>query len=186
MDDDLPQSSDKTLNRLVALTVVILSVFMGLANIKDDNLVQAMQLAKSDAVDTWSEYQAARTKLHVAQTARIEMVLIAGPSPTPAARQAIAGMDAEIVKYTAEAPRLRSDAQADERRYDALNVHDDQFDLSDALISIAVSLAAVAALAESRPLLGASWLAGALGLLFGIAGFAGWSLHPNALAALLS
>jgi hypothetical protein len=183
MDDELPQSSDKTLNRLVALTVVILSVFMGLAHIKDDNLVQAMQLAKSDAVDTWSEYQAARTKLHVAQTARIEMALIAGPSPTSAARQAIAGMDAEIVKYTAEAPRLRSEAQADERRYDALNVHDD---LSDALISIAVSLAAVAALAESRPLLGASWLAGALGLLFGIAGFAGWSLHPNALAALLS
>ena len=61
MDDDLSQGSDKTLNRLVALTVVVLSVFMGLANIKDDNLVQAMQLAKSDAVDTWSEYQASRT-----------------------------------------------------------------------------------------------------------------------------
>ena len=186
MDDDLPQSSDKTLNRMVALTVVILSVFMGLANIKDDNLVQAMQLAKSDAVDTWSEYQASRTKLHVAQTARIEMAMIAGATPTSAAQAAIAGMDAEIAKYTNEAPRLRRSAQADEVRYDALNVHDDQFDLSNALISIAVSLAAVAALAESRPLLGVCWIAGALGLLFGIAGFAGWSLHPNTLAALLS
>jgi hypothetical protein len=186
MDDELPQSSDKTLNRLVALTVVILSVFMGLAHIKDDNLVQAMQLSKSDAVDTWSEYQAARTKLHVAQTAQAEMVLIAGPTPTVAARQAIAAMSAEIAKYTAEAPRLRGEAEADEGRYNSLNVHDDQFDLSDALISIAVSLAAVAALADSRPLLGASWLAGALGLLFGFAGFAGWSLHPDALAALLS
>jgi len=186
MDDDLPQSSDKTLNRLVAITVVILSVFMGLANIKDDNLVQAMQLAESDAVDTWSEYQATRTKLHVAQTARVEMALIAGASPTAAAKTAIAGMDAEIEKYTAEAPRLRQAAKGDEARYDALNVHDDQFDLSDALISIAVSLAAVAALAESRPLLGVCWAAGALGVLFGIAGFAGWSLHPDALTALLS
>jgi hypothetical protein len=185
MDDDLPQSSDRTLNRLVALTVVILSVFMGLANIKDDNLVQAMQLAKSDAVDTWSEYQASRTKLHVAETARVEMALIAGPTPSPSAAGALRDMDAQIAKYTAEAPRLRQTAQADEARYDALNVHDDQFDLSDALISIAVSLAAVAALAESRPLLGVCWAAGALGLLFGIAGFAGWSLHPNALAALL-
>jgi hypothetical protein len=186
MDDDLPQSSDKTLNRMVAMTVVILSVFMGIAHIKDDNLVQAMQLAKSDAVDTWSEYQATRTKLHVAQTARIEMALIAGASPSPAAQAALAGMDREIAKYTAEAPRLKQAAQANEARYDALNVHDDQFDLSDALISIAVSLAAVAALAESRALLGICWVAGALGMVFGIAGFAGWSLHPDALAALLS
>lgn len=186
IEDDLPQSSDKLLNRLVALTVVILSVFMGVANIKDDNLVQAMQLSKSDAVDTWSEYQATRTKLHIAETARSEMALIAGSSPSAPARLALAGMDAEIAKYTAEAPRLRRTARADEARYDALNVHDDQFDMSDALISIAVSLAAVAALAETRWLLGASWVAGALGLVLGLAGFAGWALHPDALAALLS
>lgn len=185
MDDDVPRSSDKILNRLVALTVVLLSVFMAVANIKDDNLVQAMQLAKSDAVDTWSEYQASRTKLHVAETARIEMALIAGATPNAAARQAIAGMDAQVAKYTAEAPRLRRTAQTDEARYDALNVHDDQFDLSDALISIAVSLAAVAALAESRPLLGVCWVAGGFGMLFGIAGFAGWSIHPDGLSGLL-
>jgi hypothetical protein len=165
--------------------VVVLSVFMGLANIKDDNLVQAMALAKSDAVDTWAEYQASRTKLHVAQTARIEMALIAGTAPSPAARTALSSMDAQIGKYSAEAPHLRQAARANEARYDALNVHDDQFDLSDALISIAVSLAAVAALAESRALLGVCWAAGAAGMLFGIAGFAGWSLHPDALAALL-
>lgn len=186
MDDDLPQSSDKTLNRMVALTVVLLSVFMGLAQIKDDNLVQAMQLAKSDAVDTWGEYQASRTKLHVAQTARIELAAIAGAAPGVQPAQALADLDAQIGKYTAEGPRLRHAAQADDARYDALNVHDDQFDLSDALISIAISLAAVAALAETRWLLAASWVAGAFGLLFGVAGFSGWSLHPDLLTGLLS
>ena len=67
--DDLPQSSDRTLNRSVGFTVVILSVFIGLAHFEDDNLVQAMQLAKSDAVVTWAECQASRTKLHLAQSA---------------------------------------------------------------------------------------------------------------------
>jgi len=113
------------------------------------------------------------------------MAMIAGASPSLSARQAVAGMDAQIAKYRTEAPRLRRAAQTDEARYNALNVHDDQFDMADALISIGVSLAAVAALAESRPLLGVCWLAGGLGVLFGIAGFAGWSLHPDALAALL-
>ena len=159
MEDDLPGGGgDRKLNRLVAMTVVILSVFMAVANIKDDNLVQAMQLAKSDAIDTWSEYQATRTKAHIVETA----------------------------KYAAETPRLKAKAEVDDAQYDALNTHDDQFDMSDALISIAVSLAAVAALAETRWLLVAAWGFGGFGLLMGIAGFAGWAIHPNALASFLS
>ena len=187
MEDDLPEGGrDKTLNRLVAITVVTLSVFMAVANIKDDNLVQAMQLAKSDAIDTWSEYQATRTKAHIVETARAEMALIAGTTPGPAARVALVSMDTEAAKYAAETPQLKAKAQADDAQYDALNVHDDQFDMCDALISIAVSLAAVAALAETRWLLFAAWGFGGFGLLMGIAGFAGWSIHPNALASFLS
>ena len=49
------EAKDKRLNRLIAITVVTLSVFMGLCNIKDGNIVQAMQYAKADAVDTWGE-----------------------------------------------------------------------------------------------------------------------------------
>jgi len=180
------EGKDRTLNRLVAITVVTLSVFMAVANIKDDNLVQAMQLSKSDAIDTWSEYQATKTKAHIVDTARTEMALIAGDSPSAAARTAFATMDAEAKKYAAEVPVLKAKAQADDAQYDALNVHDDQFDMSDALISIAVSLAAVAALAETRWLLFVAWGFGAFGLLMGIAGFAGWAIHPNALASFLS
>lgn len=189
MEDDIlesPEGKDKTLNRLVAITVVTLSVFMAVANIKDDNLVQAMQLAKSNAIDTWSEYQATRTKAHIVDTARTEMALIAGDKPSPAAVVALASMDKEAKKYAAEAPELRAKAQADDAQYDALNTHDDQFDMSDALISIAISLAAVAALAETRWLLFTAWGFGAFGLLMGIAGFAGWMIHPDALANFLS
>ena len=187
MEDDLPEGGkDHALNRMVATTVVVLSVFMAVANIKDDNLVQAMALSKSAAIDTWGEYQATRTKAHIVDTARVEMVLIAGDTPSAGAKAALVRMDAESAKYALEAPKLKAEAQAHDADYDALNVHDDQFDMSDALISIAVSLAAVAALAETRWLLFTAWGFGACGLVMGIAGFAGWALHPNMLANFLS
>ena len=45
------EAKDKRLNRWVAITVVALSVFMGLGNIKDGNIVQNMAQAKADSVD---------------------------------------------------------------------------------------------------------------------------------------
>ena len=44
---------DRRLDKLVAATVLGLTVFVAFCKIKDDNIVQAMQVAKADAVDTW-------------------------------------------------------------------------------------------------------------------------------------
>jgi len=38
---------------------------MAISKIKDDNIVQSMQVAKADAVDTWGEYQATKIKHHL-------------------------------------------------------------------------------------------------------------------------
>src|SRR4051812_50121284 len=59
------ESANRRLNDLVAVTVVILTVFAAISKVKDDNINQAMQKAKSESVDAWAEYQAARIKLHV-------------------------------------------------------------------------------------------------------------------------
>ncbi len=176
------EAKDKRLNRLVAITVVILSVFMGVCNIKDGNIVQNMTLAKADSVDRWSEYQATKTKTHIAETARTTIGVL---SASPHAATALAALDADIAKYRAEAPRLAREAQSLSDRYDALNVHDDQFDASDALISTAISLAAVAALSEMGLLLAASWAFGAAGVFMGVSGFAGWAFHPDVLSNFL-
>jgi len=69
---------EKRLNDLVAITVVILSVFMAVTKIKDDNIVQAMQLAKADAVDSWAEYQAARIKLHLDENSLAQLQALNG------------------------------------------------------------------------------------------------------------
>lgn len=176
------EAKDKSLNRKVAITVVVLSVFMGLCGIKDGNIVQAMAQAQSASVDKWNEYQATKTKQHVAEASRIQIAALADPKR---AAPVLAGLDRDIAKYKAEAPRLAADAKAQSDQYDALNVHDDQFDASDAAVSTAISIAAVAALVESGWLLWAGWAFGAFGLFMGLCGFLGWGFHPALLSGLL-
>ena len=173
------EAKDKRLNRMVALTVVVLSIFMGLGQVKDGNIVQAMAQAQSNAVDRWGEYQATRTKLHIDETALAQARVV----PALAGEQA--RLTTEIGKYETEAPSLRRQAEGFQAQYDALNVHDDQFDASDAAIGVAVAVAAVAALSESFPALFAAWAFGAFGMVMGLAGFLGWALR-SPLATLLS
>lgn len=173
------EAKDKRLNRMVALSVVVLSIFMGLGQVKDGNIVQAMAQAQSNAVDRWGEYQATRTKLHIDETA------LAQARAIPALAPEVARLTTEIAKYEAESPRLRKAAEGFQAEYDALNVHDDQFDASDAAIGVAVAIAAVAALSESFPALVVAWLFGGFGVVMGLAGFLGWALK-SPIASLLS
>jgi hypothetical protein len=180
------EAKDKRLNRAVAVTVVVLSVVMGLGNIKDGNIVQNMDQAKADSVDRWNEYQATKTKAHIARTAREEIaVLAATGAAETAARPLLQSLDGDIAKYATEAPAMAREARRLADRYDSLNVHDDQFDASEALLSTAVSLAAVAALVESEWVLAASWAFAGCGLFMSICGFAGLSFHPDILSTLL-
>ncbi|MSO66988.1 MAG: DUF4337 domain-containing protein [Pseudolabrys sp.] len=188
MDADIKtESSNKRLNDLVAVSVVILSVFMAVSKIKDDNINQAMQKAKAESVDAWTEYQAARIKLHVDENglAQLRLLETAGNFDRALAAKQAAEFEADIKKYVARSKETRTKAESLEKEYDRLNFRDDQFDMSDAFTSIAIALAAVAALVDSYWLLYVAWGSGALGMIFGFAGFAGLNFRPEWLAQLL-
>ena len=180
------QSENKRLNNLVAVTVVILSVFMAISKVKDDNIVQAMQKAKSESVDAWAEYQSTRVKLHVDENGlhTLRLLETIGVDKALAGKQA-AEYEADIKKYQGRSAETMAKAKALEAEYDRLNFRDDQFDMSDAFLSIGVALAAVAALAETFWLLAVAWGSGAIGMMFGAAGFVGLNLRPEWLAQLL-
>jgi hypothetical protein len=143
------EAKDKRLNRAVAMTVVVLSVFMGLSQVKDGNIIQSMAQAQSNAVDRWGEYQATKTKLHIDETALAQLRVLPS-SGAPAAAIQDGRLVAEIGKYESEIPKLRAEAEGFQAQYDALNVHDDQFDAADALISIAISRSSRAPLPLAR------------------------------------
>lgn len=178
---------DKRLNNLVAVTVVLLTVFMAITKTKDDNINQAMQKAKAEAVDAWAEYQFARVKLHVDENGLNQLRLLETTNQIDkalAAKQA-AEYDADIKKYEARSKETRAKAERLEAEYERLNFRDDQFDMSDVFLSIAVAVSAVAALVDSFALLYFAWGSGGIGLFFGIAGFANLGFRPEWLAQLL-
>lgn len=179
---ELPESKDRNLNRAVAVTVLLLSVGLALGKIKDDNIVQAMQQDMSTQVDRWSEYQAARLKLHIEQTAATQF----GLSPTRAARDAAVAAGKSAAHYEHESKGLRQQAQAAADDYDVRGRRDDQFDLGDGFGSIALAVSAVAAVVESRRLLALGWAFAAFGMLFVVAGFASLPIHPDALVNFLT
>ena len=188
MDTDIKtESADKRLNDLVAVTVVILSVFMAVSNIKDNNIGQAMQKAKADAVDAWAEYQASRLKLHVDENGlgQLRLLETAGNFDKALAAKQAAEFEADIKKYEVRSRETRAKAEGYEKEYDRLNFRDDQFDMSEAFLSIAIALSAVAALVDSFRLLYIAWASGGMGLFFGFAGFAGLNFRPEWLAQFL-
>jgi hypothetical protein len=191
VEPDIGADGDnKRLNRLVAITVVMLSVFLAICNIKDGNIVQTMQLAKADEVDSWAEYQGTRLKAYIADAAlsqlRVQLAAAAGGAGEEALRKEIAANEAIVSRQTTQAADQLKKAQSFRPKLEALGFVDDQFDIAEAFLSIAIATAAVAALAASYPLLIFALGAGAAGVVMGLAGFLGWSFHPEWLVSFLT
>ena len=177
------------LNATVAVTVALLGTVMGVCKVKDDNIVQAMQQAQADKVDHWSFYQARNLREELARATTVQLKLQAAGRAQPER----AGYDEAIARYeslaTEQAQKkaeLLQQAQQDQKNYDALNQRDDQFDLADAAISIAIAALAVASLTQAWWLYALALVPGLFGSFMGFAGLAGWPVHPQFLAGLLS
>lgn len=196
-DEDQPQNREAAeasraknrLNTLVAITVALLATFMGICKVKDDNIVQAMQQAQADKIDSYSWYQARNIREEVANATVAQLTAQAAAAPP----QAQAAFQQQISAYQAIAKdqaekkkQQQADAEKADKTYNDLNYHDDQFDLSDAMLALAISLLAMTALTQKRWLFYLALVPTFFGLLMGLAGLFGWNIHPDALTRLLS
>ncbi|HEX3086167.1 MAG TPA: DUF4337 domain-containing protein [Pyrinomonadaceae bacterium] len=186
---DVAASARARLNTLVAISVALLATFMGICKVKDDNIVQAMQQAQADKIDNYSWYQARNIREEVAN-ATIAQLKAQQASAAPQAQGVIQD---QIKNYQALAQDQsekkkvqQADADKADQTYNELNFHDDQFDLSDAMLAIAISLLAVTALTQKRWLFMMAMVPTFFGVLMGLAGLLGWHIHPNFLTKLLS
>ena len=194
-DDKKPSDKDKTaatrarLNTWVAISVALLATFMGICKVKDDNIVQGMQQAQADKIDNYSWYQARNIREEVAKSTLAQLkVLQASASP-----QMQSAVQDQIKTFQALAQELeekkkvqQADADKADQTYNELNFHDDQFDLSDAMLALAISLLAVTALTQKRWLFIIAMVPTFFGVLMGLAGLLSWHIHPNFLTRLLS
>ena len=183
------ERANSRLNTWVAIAVALLSTFMAICKVKDDNIVQAMQQAQADKIDHWSYYQARRLREDLALANAETFKLMAASADAHSAEALHAASEhyaALAVEQREKRLAVEQDAQGDQREYDALNLHDDQFDLTDALCSLAIAMLALCALTHKRWLFALAMLPIAGGVLMGVCGLVGASLHFDWLARLLS
>jgi len=189
VSEAIEQGRDSRLNAAVAILVALTATFMALCNVKDGNVAQAMTEAQSKSVDTWSYFQAKSTKQSLAEATVDQLkaiLLIAPPESRPAIEKSIADYTSRVKRYETEKNAIQADAKKYQQTYESLNLHDDQFDMSDAALSVSIALFGITALTRKRWLLGVAIVFMLYGVFFGIAGFAGWSIHPDALMSWLS
>ena len=193
VSDAIEKGKGSRINTVVALSVAVTATFTALCNVKDGNIVQAMAQEQAEAVDAWAYYQSKSTKENIAQAAldqlELERDLAVSPSPSSEARALMARKVAEyaerIKHYEADKAAIQKAAQEHRAAYDRLNVHDDQFDMAEALMSIGIALFGVTALTQKRALLVTALVFAGMGATMGLAGFLGLNLHPTFLASLL-
>jgi hypothetical protein len=182
---------ESRLNNAIGALVALSATFMALCNVKDGNVVQAMAQAQSAAVDSWAYYQAKSTKQALAESVLEQFAVQRDTATglTPEGRTLIEGrmsvLAAKVKQYDIEKADIKKHAEELQRHYDELNVHDDQFDMAEAVLSISLAVFGITALTRKRWLLVAGLVFAGIGFVFGLAGFLGWTIHPEFLARLL-
>ena len=192
VQETIEPKPESSLNSWIAVLVALTATCMAICNIKDGNIVQAMTQAQARGVDAWTYYQAKSTKQLLSENMaeQVKTQLVTASALAPAARTLLEEKSkqylSEAKRYEQEKEEIKTKAEGFEKEYDLLNTHDDQFDMADAVFTIAIALYGITALVKKKWLLIFALTLTILGVIFGLSGFLGWSLHPDWLARILS
>lgn len=179
IQESVEQAGKSRINSIVAVLVSITATFMALCNVKDGNVVQAMSQAQAHAIDAWSYFQAKSTKQSIAENSLQMLQLQKAPDSV------LHRYEEKIKQYDREKAGIKAQAEGYQKEYDDINVFDDQFDMTDALLTIAIAMFGITALTQKRWLL---WFAAGisgLGILFGLTAFLKISLHSDFVSKIL-
>ncbi|MGZ3743007.1 MAG: DUF4337 domain-containing protein [Pseudobdellovibrionaceae bacterium] len=191
ISNQIEHSEESKLNNWIAIIVALSASFVTIVNIKDNNIVQAMSQAQAHSVDAWSFYQSKSTKQHLAENSKsqVELQSVFQNKLSADSKAKIAALiktySDQIAKYDKEKAEIKIQAEAYQVEYDSLNIRDDQFDMSEAMISLAMAILGLSALTKKKSLFTMGLFMSCLGIIFGLAGFIGWNIHPGWLARLL-
>jgi hypothetical protein len=184
-----PKSASDRFNNRIALTIALLATAIALFTIKAGNVNEAMMQAQAERNNGWAWYQAVRTRedMGTYELANLQRLL----RTTPAEQAAEAAvLQTEITAQEGEVARIRerlaetsARAEAAEADYKRLNALGDQLDLSEALIAVAITLLAVATLAQVYWLYWFALIPGIVGLALGAIAMANRALPLGAVTA---
>ena len=181
IQESVEHARESKINSRVALLVAICATFMAICNIKDGNIVQAMSQAQAHSIDAWSHYQAKSTKQNITENS-LEMMKMQN---LPGSDTMIPKLEAKIATYEKEKGEIKKEAEGYVKEYDDINVFDDQFDMTEAFLSIAIAMLGITALTQKRWLLYFAGSIGVAGMIFGLTAFMKISLHSDFISRIL-
>jgi hypothetical protein len=181
VEKPLEDAPHNRINSLVALFVAIAATFMAICNVKDGNIVQAMDQAQAHALNAWSYFEAKSTKQNITENA-LETLRATGRPGMDSLMQVYEG---KVARYEKEKNEIKVQAQGFEQEYNDLNLFDDQFDMTEALLTIAIAMLGITSLTQKKWLLWFSSGVALLGIVLGIAAFFRISLHSELVSRIL-
>jgi hypothetical protein len=169
------------INNRVALFVAIIATTMALCNVKDGNIVQAMSQAQAHALDAWSFFEAKSTKQNITENA-LELEMFLGRS----GKDTLVDMyHSRIERYEQEKSEIKKKAESYEKEYDDLNRLDDQFDLTEAMLTISIAMLGITSLTQKKWLLYFSSAVGLIGIFLGLLAFFKINVHSDLMSRIL-
>jgi uncharacterized protein DUF4337 len=190
VSDEKADAAKEKFNNLIAATIAILATFTAITAIKGGNVGQNIQQAQTSSNDNWAWYQAVRTREDMGsyELLRLEQLTRNHPSREEARRleDEVKAQQAELNHIRQRKDQVQNDAKAADAAVAALNVFDDQYDISTAMITISLSLLALCLLAQTRWLYWFSLAPGFAGLVFGGAAMMGVPIHIDLMSKLLT
>ncbi len=185
LSDTIQETTDHAIeskiNRIVAICVAVVATFMAFCNVKDGNIVQGMDKAQASSIDAWSYYQAKSTKQAIVANS-LEYLKA---QKNPGLDELIKKNEEQVARYEKEKSEIKTEAEGYNKQYDALNVFDDQFDMTEAFLSIAIALFGITALTQRKWLLYFALTVSILGIIFGITAFLKISIHSDFISGIL-
>jgi len=171
MAEQEESESDRRFNNLIAISIAFVATFMALSAIKSGNLDKAISQTQAERIDNWAWYQAVRVREDMAtyELSNLQRLERNAREPAERARLAteITAQNGEIAHVRQRKDEVQALARHSESDLASMQPLGDQYDLSDALLSIATALLAICALARVRWLFWFSLIPAAAGLLVG-------------------
>jgi hypothetical protein len=181
IQEPLEQASRSKINSRVALFVAITATFVAICNVKDGNIVQSMDRAQANSIDAWTYFQAKSTKQSIVEST-LEILKSQNPVTNP---DAIKKYEEQIKRYDKEKGEIKLQAEAYKKEYDDINRYDDQFDMTEALLTISIAMFGITSLTQKKWLLYFSGVIALIGIILGVAAFLKINLHSDFISNIL-
>jgi hypothetical protein len=175
--EELEEAMGNRFTRRVALTTAIFAVILAIGSLGGNNAMKEMILAQQQASDQWAYYQAKAGREHFyrGQKMHLELDLLEKETLKPEIRKRyedlLKQMTVQEERYGKERQDIEKVARKLEKERDVASSKDPYFDYAEVLLQIAIVMATVAILSQSRAIFGVSLIAAGIGSLLCLNGF---------------